>query len=61
MTRETNTWEVVAARPMTMSVFDCPVDAPRNMDRKTRNLMTIDNALYPKIYINVMYRIRKEA
>ena len=49
-----NTWAVAAVR-YTAGILDWTVDELKEMDRKTRKLMTINRALHPKADVDRLY------
>ena len=54
-----NTWAVAAVR-YTARVLDWTVDELKNMDRKTRKLMTMNRALHPKADVDRLYLNRND-
>lgn len=59
-----NTWDVTAVRH-TAGILDLTEEELKNMDRKTRKVMTMDGALHPKADIDGLFgkktwRIRHE-
>ena len=54
-----NTWAVAAVR-YTAGILDWTVNELREMDRKTRKLMTINRALHPKADVDRLYVSRDE-
>lgn len=54
-----NTWAVAAVR-YTAGILDWTVDELKNMDRKTRKLMTMNRALHPKADVDRLYVSRDQ-
>ena len=54
-----NTWAVAAVR-YTAGILDWTVDELKEMDRKTRKLMTMNRALHPKADVDRLYISRDE-
>lgn len=54
-----NTWAVAAVR-YTAGILDWTVDELKDMDRKTRKLMTINRALHPRADVDRLYVSRRE-
>jgi hypothetical protein len=54
-----NTWAVAAVR-YTAGILDWTVDELKDMDRKTRKLMTMNRALHPKADVDRLYVRRNE-
>jgi len=54
-----NTWAVAAVR-YTAGIFDWTVDELKDMDKKTRKLMTINRVLHPRADVDRLYVSRRE-
>ena len=54
-----NTWAIVILR-YSAGVVEWRSDKLKELDRKTRNMMTIHGALHPKSYVDRMYLPRQK-